>query len=363
MQQLPKHAQLRLALEKRLLRLGCGEALPTIAVLQAEYGLALGTVTRVLRELQADGLVEARHGRGVYATGQTQLQTIAIYFGFDVLAPRQGEFPRLLLQGLEAAAGEFSDVQFRHYFASGAGVDWHRRVCVLERDVREHVVDGIIAVGVYTGAFADLPVPVVALNAPPGVTAHVALDNLALIRLALEALKARGCRRVGLLGPLMAALPSPEDMYYDTIRLNRERVAFFQKEVKRLGLTTRSEWRQGVATTGIDQVVPAGVRAFTALWQVRTEKPEGLVCSDDYVATGALQGMRELGLVPGRDIQVATHANRGSAVLAGEPVERIEFDPTDVARVLLQTVHDLVAGRPDVPKMVLVPPRAAMAAQ
>lgn len=358
---LPKHARLKLELRERLQRMAAGEALPSIAALRAEFGVSQGPVDRALRDLQQEGLIAVRHGSGVYATGGQHLMHIALYFSFDVLAPEAGVFPRLLLKGLEAAAGVFEDVQYRHYFAAGTGVLWHNRVCALEQDVRRRLVDGVISMGVYGGELGDLPVPVVALNAPPGVKAHVALDHEALIRLALEALKAKGCRHVGLLGPRPDTLPPPDDNQYETVLVNRQRVAFFQKEAKRLGLTSRPEWCHGVSGGGgIDEVVPAGRRAFTELWNARAAKPDGLVCTDDYVASGALRAMREMGVVPGRDVQVASHANLGSPVLAGEPVVKIEFDPAAVARALVQTVHDLVAGRHEVPGSVLVAPHAVI---
>lgn len=359
---LPKHAQLKLELRVRLQHLAAGEMLPSIAALRAEFGLSQGPVDRALRELQQEGLIAVRHGSGIYATGGQHLMHLALYFSFDVLAPEAGVFSRLLLKGLETAAGAFEDVQFRHYFAAGSGILWHNRVCALEQDVRRRLVDGVISVGVYGGELGDLPVPVVALNAPPGVTSRVALDSEALIRQALQALKAAGCRNVGLLGPSLAALPPEDDNYHGAILEDRRRVEFFREEVKRQGLSTHPEWQQGIEVTGVDRVVPAGARAFAALWRARAETPDGLVCTDDYVTTGALQGMREQGLEPGRDLRIASHANRGSAVLAGEPVVKIEFDPADVARALLQTLHDLVAGRRNVPASVLVAPCAVITA-
>lgn len=353
---LPKHAQLKLVLQERLPRFERGAALPTIAALQAEFGLAQGTVTRVLRELQAEGLIEARQGCGVYATGKVQLKTIAIYFNFDVFAPRAGVFPRLLLQGLQAVAGAFHDVQYRYYLASGSGVSWRERVCTLERDVRAHAVDGIIAVGVYDGAFSDLPVPVVALDAPPGVTCHVRLDLESLIRQAVALLKRRACRRLALLGPGFCELPPVESPYYEAQLQARERAELFRREVRCQGLRTRTAWihaaGRGVSS---EQAQAAGASAFAAIWGAAAEKPDAVVCTDDYVAAGALQCMRDLGLVPGRDLQFVTHANRGSAVLAGQPVIPIEFDPEAVARALVTTVCELIAGG-RVPAIVLVPP-------
>ena len=354
--QLPKHVRLKLALREKLKELQSGATLPSISSLQAEFGVGLATVTRALRDLQADGLVEARHGIGVFATGRVHLKSVAIYIDFNVMGQHAGIFPQLLLKGFEVAARRFTDIQYRHYLSAGPGVDWSRRICVLQDDVRRHLVDGVIMLGRYDGQLSDLPVPVVALNAPPGVTCRVDLDFEVMIRRALATLKARNCRRVVLLGPAHAALPPPEDPYYKTALLERQRREFFRAEAPRQGMATRDEWVCGAASGGdLELTVRSAARTFTAAWQAAPEKPNALICLDDYMTTGAIQAMRELGIEPGRDIQIVSHANRGSNVLADLPVTAIEFDPTDVAQSLLETVHKLIDGV-NVPDTVLVPP-------
>ncbi|MEQ3551165.1 winged helix-turn-helix domain-containing protein [Pseudonocardia nematodicida] len=43
-----------------------GDRLPPMAQLQAEYGVAKGTIQRALRQLEADGLVVGKAGSGIY---------------------------------------------------------------------------------------------------------------------------------------------------------------------------------------------------------------------------------------------------------------------------------------------------------
>jgi DNA-binding LacI/PurR family transcriptional regulator len=351
---LPKHAKLKLALQETLKHLKPGQALSSISTLQKEFGVAQGTVTRVLRDLQAEGLVEARHGSGIFATGRAQLKSIAIHILFDILNPKAGQFPGLLLKGLEQAAGRFQDVQFRHYFQAGTGVLWPTRVCTLEADVRQRLVDGIIALGVYDGRLDDLPVPVVALYEPAGVTCRINLDFESLIGHALTLLNARGCKRVALLG--QDKEPDPQASALE-IRLKKQRLEFFLQETARQGLTTRPEWICSPENRGLEQLVPAAGEAFTEVWGSVAEKPDSLICLDDYMAVGAVQAIRKLGLEPDRDIRIVTHANRGSTVLEGLPVTAIEFDPADVAFALLETTNNLIEGV-RVASPVLVPPMA-----
>ncbi len=357
---LPKHVRLKYALQERIGKMSVGEALPTIAALQSEFRLAQGTVVRVLRELQGEGLVEGRHGSGYFATGQRDLKNIAIYFSIDVLHPESGTFPSLLLKGLQRAAGTFEEVRFRHYFSAGSDCLWHDRICALEYDVRRRLVDGVILFGHYGGEFGDLPVPVVSWQLLPQVKARVLLDEESMVRQALAVLKARGCRSVAYMGGQKNTLPPADSPFLPIAQRQQKLLDFFLKESKHLGLETRPEWIvPALDGTGISAGVEHAKSGFTRLWNAVREKPDGMISTDDYRTLGALAAMGELGVAAGRDIQVASHVNRGSKILEGCPVIRLEIDPAEIAHALLGTVTALIEGRSDVPDIVLVEPHLA----
>ncbi len=126
-----------------------------------------------------------------------------------------------------------------------------------------------------------------------------------------------------------------------------------------MGLLTRDGWIRGAGYgMGSGAAVQDAAAAFAALWAAAAEKPDGVICTDDYDAVGAVRAMRELGLEPGRDVRIASHANRGSDVLEGLPVIPVAFDPAEIARVMLQAVCKLVDGVA-VPKRIVVPPTTA----
>ena len=64
----PPFAQLRAAIAARVAagQLEPGERLPTVRALAAEVGLAVTTVARVYRELEADGVVVTEGRRGTF---------------------------------------------------------------------------------------------------------------------------------------------------------------------------------------------------------------------------------------------------------------------------------------------------------
>lgn len=358
---LPKHAVLRVELRQRLQRLRTGDALPTIASLRAEYGVSLATVDRALRELRQEGVIEVRHGSGIYATGRSHVMNVGLYFSFDLLAPQIGVFPRLLLQGLHEQAGNLAGLQLRHYLSVGDGSPWNARADTLAGDVRRHLVDGIIMVALYGGEFADLPVPVVALGALPQATHRVDLDYAAMVRQAVGVLRRRGCRRLAYLGHNPAELPDPDHFAYGEALRSRGVAAVFRREAAKCQVVTHPEWLCGSGVSGLPDVVKQGHDSFCALWTARRDRPDGIVSVDDYLTAGALAAMRELGVAPGRDVHLVSHANTGSDLLAGEPVTRIEFEAASVARALLTAVTSLITGHPRVPKTILVPPHDIVA--
>jgi hypothetical protein len=81
---------------------------------------------------------------------------------------------------------------------------------------------------------------------------------------------------------------------------------------------------------------------------------------------GAVLAMAEMGVRPGRDVVIATHANKGTSIIAGGAtgIIRIEFDPAQLVAQLLAMLETLMAGeipatdihRSDV-NIQLVPPR------
>jgi DNA-binding LacI/PurR family transcriptional regulator len=74
--------------------------------------------------------------------------------------------------------------------------------------------------------------------------------------------------------------------------------------------------------------------------------PDGLVVTDDMMCLGVLAGLRRLGLVPGRDVHIATHASRGADAMRGQEdlVARLEIDPAGIVEAMFQLLESQMAG-------------------
>jgi DNA-binding transcriptional regulator YhcF (GntR family) len=89
-----------------------GQKLPTVRALAAELGLAINTVARSYRELEADGVITTEGRRGTYVRGETLDDTVpdvrAAVHAYAAAARREGlslsEAVRVLEQAWAAAS-------------------------------------------------------------------------------------------------------------------------------------------------------------------------------------------------------------------------------------------------------------------
>ena len=110
-------------------------------------------------------------------------------------------------------------------------------------------------------------------------------------------------------------------------------------------MTTRPEWAGTVQGGNMVEATEAGYREFKALWNAHREKPDGLVSCDDYATRGVLQAMREMGVVPGKHLHIASHANKGLDLFGGTPVICIEFDLAEIAAALIDLLMGCMDGK------------------
>ena len=103
-----------------------------------------------------------------------------------------------------------------------------------------------------------------------------------------------------------------------------------------------------------------GRQAFRDLFSADLlEAPDGVVIADDMITRGAMLAARQLGIVVGRDVKVASHANKGSLILQeyAEELALIEFDPAEIVEAMFRMLERLMAGIGSVKKAKLIQPK------
>jgi DNA-binding LacI/PurR family transcriptional regulator len=117
--------------------------------------------------------------------------------------------------------------------------------------------------------------------------------------------------------------------------------------------TTETNFEQGVRAAR-ELLASRGRKALNA------SAPDGLVISDDMMTRGVLKVFRELRVVAGQDVRIATHSNRGSNVLAGHETEltAIEIDPAEIVQAMFDLLETLMAGKKPTLNVISIKPHS-----
>jgi DNA-binding LacI/PurR family transcriptional regulator len=362
-----KRPALRAALSRLALRLGPNAQLPTVRELAARHRVSLATLDRALAQLEQQGRIIRRPGSGIFTSSQVGQKTFAVVFGKSISYAGASPFWGLLLRSLRQQArarGCWTESYFDFDSALGQ-LDYHGHVL---QQLQQRGPDGVLLTNVRSAEDADelakLGVPLVVLGTPVGRHPTVRLDGSAVIRDGVAALASRGCRRIGLM----------------TTR-GFGGVAQFRAEVEARGLAFDPHWvwEQNIFEPSdpdepFETHEEAGYRAMKQWLGAATldtrpttlaPLPDGIVITDDMLTRGALVALRKAGLQPGRDVQIATHANKGSTALLGyeDDLIRMEFDPEEIARAMLGMLEGLLAGMPGEREPEVIKPRTVTGAQ
>lgn len=329
---------------KVLPRHQAGQRLPTERQLSERFAVSVVTVREALRSLAQEGLVKRRHGSGTYVTDRRQQQHVGVYAEMDIFHPRISYIWLRLIRQLRLF---FQDHGFRVRLYLGylqPGNEPDEPTCL---DFVEDALRGRLC-GVATIATPSHPrwmeplreqgVPVVG-----GIDDYaygVGTDPAQEVRAGIRYLLERGRRRIALLGWKSPRQPQGQkDVYLDT----------FQSVMTEFGASIRQSWIR----RDLFPVLPgAGWSAFREVWSARTEKPDGLLVSDDVLFQDVSAAIMESGIRVPEQLLVVTHANRGSGVHYPFPTTRMELDPDDFATGMGTMLLKLIRREPvDTPRM------------
>lgn len=292
--------------------LGPGGKLPTVRTLAASLGASTSTLDRVLGDLEREGRILRRHGSGIYVAAAKRATTIALVTGVDPFAVGQSPFYQLT-----------ADLLRRRITAEGHDVKFYLDAALVEKtgvpsrdellaDLDSGRLLGLVLIGISRIDLIELlnerEIPYIALMTDAKARWRFTLPHYTLIEPGLAQLVKAGCRRPCLL--TWDGFGGEAELCYAAFR------AALQSHGLPLlpgAIWTRSEHLPD------DDIIPRqlfGIKAAKALFGPAPRAFDSLLCTDDMLCLGALAAFPELGVVPGRDLLVATHTNKGSPVLA-----------------------------------------------
>lgn len=322
--------------------LGPGARLPTVVQLRDRFGVSLATLDNALGALEAQNVLRRRHGVGVFVSPNLHQRAICLIQDPAVAAGGSPFWDLLIDQARRRAAAGNEAFSLHYSVPNGVGdAPLHEG---LMQDTQGGRVQGVLSVGLRPEAsdwIRRQGVPFVAFAGH--AEWMVALDGAELVRQGVAQLVNQGCRRIG----LWASVPADRSAG-DGSRAESETRVFFQRELAAHGLPYDDTLVQDdppETPTGVprEQGYHAARRVFGDGGHPR---PDGVLITDDMMTLGALIGLQNLGISVGKDVQVASHANRGSTVLLGQEdaLTRLEIDPAEVAQAMFGLLETLMNG-------------------
>jgi DNA-binding LacI/PurR family transcriptional regulator/transposase-like protein len=358
-------------------RLGPGAKFPTVSEICRQFGVSLGTLNSALAQLELQGVVERRHGVGIFVAAHLpvaapKVLNVALVCAAWYLRTANSPFWNLLLD-VANEKGASRGLKMSGYLelAQKDGADELSDALVY--NIESGNIHAVVSIGLVESAVRWIEAQGIPVVSYAGHSSCIVVsDSEKICVRAVQKLKSRGCERIALWMPILANVPihnfdgarDTEIKRHETLKnIFSGHGLQWQEDLYR---NLRAEWLamqpSGENTANVipqEKLQEQGYRLVKEVFsQPRSAWPDGLFISDDLMTHGALNTWRKLGLEPERDFQVATHANAGSPVLAGEDhLLRITMHPADIAEALFVSLEERMKNPLAPAQIVRVPPQ------
>lgn len=317
---------------------GPGARLPSVRTLIQSCGVSQAIIAEALERLEVQGVLECRPRSGIFVKSRpTQRPRLILLEANIMVTP--SPFSELLLRAItspECGCPETVAVRFTNPLLHDP-VD----IAPIERmspDLWMKVEGGHYASMISVGTDPKLNSLIEASGTPVvsfgSISSHIVrIAMLDACQVGVAELARLGCRRIGLYDTPFTSI---RELFLAALSVHG---------VKEFLMPHRDLYNQEVASK--DQTLVRRFSLFDYGYRAARRafgkgniepKPDGLVSLDDLFTHGFIVGGLELGQVPGRDYQIATHVNIGSPVLAAWEPQLVRFEHSNEA--LARTLHE-----------------------
>lgn len=346
-------AQLRAMAYER----GPNAKLPTARELYTLLGTNASTLNDALHELEAQHIISRKQGSGIFVSPKLHRKTFCLLlfsrlFIAEASSPFWGILWAHFAQEMERRNALKQEYYSLHLMLEPAGgeLDLPPDASLPEEALSQIVaqnVHGILAVGMQSRIyewFCARNIPSISFA---GLGSYVVqTDDTGSLDMALMSLLEQHCRAIGLWLP--STFPG-EDPPHPQLQIWHDGLAANQLEHNmafvRIGAPLFSD-----PDGRIRDYYQQGYRlAHDIFGQSASAKPDGLYIANDLMTSGALAAFEELGIRVGEDIQLVSHANVGSPILANIKATRhtlLEVDPALLVQTMFSLLEQVMAGHP-----------------
>ena len=330
---------------------GPGMKLPTAQQLSAKLGVTLTTLDRALAKLETKGTITRRQGSGIYVSSHLMEKRVGLVLGRNIFQAGSSAFYLLLLQHCEKRA-EAGNEQFSFFlspYKQNEEFETGSFNPELADAIKHGKLDGLIVCELsnsdYEEWIADQGIPAVAL-APSNTFPTIGIDTNNLIDQSVAALAERGCKTIGLLGILTRHLKLfVKAAHKHNLKIIDQAVIHPNDESDPPYNTHEPLGREWM-------------RRCIERCGSKKHLPDALLITDDILARGACLHLKEQGIRPGKDIHIASHANKGSLILEywQDNLILAEVDPAEFVEQLFTNLEALMIGDPQRKRAQLIRP-------
>jgi DNA-binding LacI/PurR family transcriptional regulator len=336
--------------------------LPRVAELRRELGVSLTTLDAALHKLEERQLIYRVQGSGIFVSPRASAGIALICDPSYFRGATHSPFWDILREEAQARAQAHNE-QFSCHFTQPPE-DYELPIHEgLARQILDGRIQGVLGVGIPKGAAEWLQkhqVPFVAFAGEGNPV--VCLDESELVRIGTRELIHNGCRRI----EYWTTTPQWIDVWLEH---TNHKVQIFQEAAQAHGLTLEDiqvrdsrHLLQPIPGTEmhvqtVESFQEQGYRIASEVFCKGNRWPDGVLIDDDLMTYGALMALRKCGVTPGKDVQMISHANRGSTVLMGhDDLTQIEFDPAEVVACMFDLLEAQIDGqKPQEPCTFIAP--------
>lgn len=300
-----------------------------------QFGVTVQTAQQAAALLSARGLIERVPGRVTFVSGRILSRTIAVVFGANVFGDVRHEFLQQVYGWIckELKRREWNVALY--FPMDDTSTDQLR--AELGQDAAAERLRGVIALGcgidLLTWLHDNPELPCV-LDLNTAVTQDVRAEA---VYHGVAYLLERGYRRLGVVAHTATSQP--------------ELIATMESEMARpyleRGLPVEAVFHGGNAVTHAD-----GVTWARTILDGPPPVPEALLVLNDRACMGIIFEVMRRKLDIPADIGIMAQANRGIEIPCPVPLTRIEVDPADCARRIVDGALALIDGREITPRRV-----------
>jgi DNA-binding LacI/PurR family transcriptional regulator len=328
------HQHIRDTLREELSRLAEGNLVESENRLAKRFRVSVLTIREALRSLAQEGVIERRQGKGTFVANPLGRRHVAVLQEMDFGHARSAYFFRHIAQELRRFFNS-QGIRSRLYAGFHPPDQTYGEPTCAEflDDLSRGKILGVAAVATpvhprWHDEVREKAIPIAGLAGE--YEFGVGFDATDLIRQGIRHLLRQGRRKLAFLGS-----PSPSFQFAGAGVLTPIASAVMRE----LGVPVRAEWMR----LDINPMLGGGGwEQFRELWTARSEKPDGLVITDDILSLDVTMAMLEMGIRIPDQLMVVTHANKGSEIRYPFRVARIEVDPDAYARVLGEMLLRLI---------------------